>query len=253
MRFASLGSGSKGNSALIQSGDTLVMVDCGFQIHEVETRLKRLGVEGRDLDGIFVTHEHGDHINGVAKLARKHDVPVWMTPGTFAAWKDKAVPRVNNLSPHDGFTLGSLRVQPFPVPHDAREPCHYVFSDDRHRVGTLSDAGHVTPHMREQLSGCDALMLEFNYDEQMLREGPYHRQLKERVGSDLGHLSNAQAAGLLATMDCARLQHLVLTHLSEVNNTPLLARAAACEAMRRDEPWLVCADQTDGFNWKELH
>ncbi|MEK6806967.1 MAG: MBL fold metallo-hydrolase [Pseudomonadota bacterium] len=252
MRFASLGSGSKGNSALVQAGQTLVMIDCGFQIHEAEARLARLGVKGDDLDAILVTHEHGDHINGVAKLARRHHVPVWMTPGTFAAWKDSVVPRIHNLSPHDAFSIGDLEVQPFPVPHDAREPCHYVFSDGTHRVATVSDAGHVTPHMRETLSGCDALMLEFNHDETMLREGPYHRQLKERVGSDLGHLSNVQAAGLLAAVDCSRLQHLLLTHLSEVNNTPQLARAAACEALDRDEPWMVCAHQTEGFSWREL-
>ncbi len=252
MRFASLGSGSKGNSALIQVGDTTVMLDCGFQISEAEARLARLGVNAEDLDAILVTHEHGDHLNGVAKLARRHHIPVWMTPGTFAAWRDSVVPRVHNLSPHDAFHIGDIEVQPFPVPHDAREPCHYVFGDGSRRLGTLSDAGHVTPHMRERLSGCDALMVEFNYDEQMLREGPYHRQLKERVGSDVGHLSNVQAAGLLAAVDCSKLKHLVLTHLSETNNTPELARAAACEAMGRDEPWMVCASQSDGFGWKAL-
>lgn len=252
MRFASLGSGSKGNCALIQVGDTTVMLDCGFQIGEAETRLARLGVKAEDLNAILVTHEHGDHLNGVAKMARRHHIPVWMTPGTFAAWRDSVVPRVHNLSPHDAFSIGDIEVQPFPVPHDAREPCHYVFGDGSHRLGTLSDAGHVTPHMRERLSGCDALMIEFNYDEKMLREGPYHRQLKERVGSDVGHLSNVQAAGLLAAVDCSKLRHLVLTHLSETNNTPELARAAACEAMDRDEPWMVCAHQAEGFGWREL-
>jgi phosphoribosyl 1,2-cyclic phosphodiesterase len=252
MRFTILGSGSKGNGTLVECGATRVLVDCGFFLRDAEERLKRAGVEPAGLTAILVTHEHNDHLGGVARFARKHHVPVWMTHGTFAAWTDPVVPRVHRFSPHERFAIGALQVQPFPVPHDAREPCHYVFGDGTRRVGILSDAGHVTAHMREMLGGLDALMLEFNHDLHMLATGPYTSQLKARVGGSVGHLSNLQAGALLAGLDRTRLQHLVLTHLSEVNNTPALARACAVEAAGVDAPWIVCAHQQDGLAWREV-
>lgn len=252
IRFASLGSGSKGNGTLVECGETRVLVDCGFLLREAEQRLARLGVLAESLSAILVTHEHADHIGGVSRLARKHHIPVWMTEGTFAGWEDPYVPRLHKFSPHASFRIGALEVQPFPVPHDAREPCHYVFSDGTRRVGVLSDAGAVTPHMRNCLSGCDALMLEFNYDPEMLRTGPYPPSLKARVGGNLGHLSNQQSAELLAQMDVSRLQHLVLTHLSEKNNRPALALAAAQQALGALPPWLVCAHQQDGLDWRSV-
>lgn len=252
IRFASLGSGSKGNGTLVECGETRVLVDCGFLLREAEQRLSRLGVLAESLSAILVTHEHADHIGGVSRLARKHHIPVWMTAGTFAGWDDPYVPRLHKFNPHESFRIGALQVQPFPVPHDAREPCHYVFSDGTRRVGVLSDAGAVTPHMRSCLSGCDALMLEFNYDPEMLRVGPYPPSLKARVGGNLGHLSNQQSAELLAQMDVSRLQHLVLTHLSEKNNRPELALAAAQQALGALPPWLVCAHQQDGLDWRSI-
>lgn len=252
IRFASLGSGSKGNATLVESGSTRIMVDCGFYLREAEQRLARLGVAPETLSAIVVTHEHHDHIGGVARFARKHRVPVWMTAGTFAAWDDPYVPDVHRFNPQDSFAIGALQVQAFPVPHDAREPCHYVFCDGGLRLGVISDAGSVTAHMRERLSACDALMLEFNHDLDMLLAGPYPPALKTRVGGPLGHLSNAQSAALLRSVDCTRLQHLALTHLSEKNNLPQLARAAACDALARDESWMFCADQSAGFQWREI-
>jgi len=252
IRFASLGSGSKGNATLIESGQTRILIDCGFFLRDVEERLERFGIEPESLNAILVTHEHHDHIGGVSRLARKHRVPVWMTSGTFAAWDDPFVADVHRFNPHEVFTVGRLTVEPFPVPHDAREPCHYVVGDGAGRLGVISDAGSVTPHMRERLSGCDALMLEFNHDVRMLLGGPYAPSLKTRVGGPFGHLSNAQSASLLSAIDCTRLQWLVLTHLSEVNNTPELARAAACEALHRDEPWMLCAHQEQGLAWREI-
>lgn len=252
IRFCILGSGSKGNATLVECGGTRVLVDCGFALVETEARLARAGVDPASLSAVLVTHEHEDHAAGVARLAREYELPVFLTAGTYAAWNEPCAPRVHRFSPHGSFHIGELEVHPFPVPHDAREPCHYVFSHGGRRVGIVSDAGHVTPHMRDCLSGCDALLLEFNHDPIMLRDGPYTHQLKLRVGGKRGHLSNAQSAGLLVAMDCMRLQHLVLTHLSEVNNTPDLARAAACEALQRDEAWMVCAHQVQGLDWREV-
>lgn len=252
IRFAILGSGSKGNATLVECAGTRVLIDCGFNTRDAEARLRRLGVEPESLDAILVTHEHSDHLGGVARYARKYGTPVWITHGTCTAWDDPQVPQIRRFSPHDRFRIGAIDVQPYPVPHDAREPCQYVLGDGVRRLGVLSDAGHVTAHMHALLADCDALSLECNHDPQMLADGPYPAALKRRVGGGLGHLSNGQAAGLLAAVDAARLQHLVLTHLSEVNNTPALARATAVAALERDEDWIVCAGQQDGLDWREL-
>lgn len=268
MRFSMLGSGSRGNGTLVQSGDSVVLVDCGFMLREAESRLRRLGVEPYALSGIVVTHEHFDHIGGVARLARKYRLPVWMSAGTHKAWPAAPVPRTHCFAPGETFAIGDILVQPFAVPHDATEPCHYVLSDGKLRVGSLSDAGSVNEAMLDALTGCDALLLEFNYDAAMLAAGPYPPPLKARVGGPLGHLSNDESAALLRQLDCTRLRHLVLTHLSEKNNTPELALAAARGACRPgsdpdfanaksgSDPRVcevVCAHQDHGLNWRELN
>lgn len=252
MRFAYLGSGSQGNCALIQSGDTIVMLDCGLSIGQTERRLEQYGVAPQALAGIVVTHEHGDHIDGVAPLARRYQLPVWLTRGTCAAWPGRKHVNANLVSAHEPFRIGALEVQPYPVPHDAREPCQHVFSDGRRRVGVLSDAGSVTPHMRKTLSGCHALLIEFNHDPEMLANGPYNNKLKKRVAGPWGHLNNGQAAQLLSEIDVTSLQHLVIAHISQVNNTPALARAAAVSGLGHDPEWLVVAHQDDGLAWREV-
>lgn len=252
IRFASLGSGSRGNATLVEAGGTRILIDCGFTLAEAEQRLARLGIEPAALDAILVTHEHSDHLSGVGRLARRYRIPVWMTHGTYAVWKDREVPHALRFSPHLGFSIGALEIRPYPVPHDAREPCQYVVAAAGRQLGVLSDAGHVTAHMRAVLAGCDALLLECNHDPQMLCGGPYPPSLKARVGGDAGHLSNPQAAGLMRGYARERLQHLVLTHLSEKNNTPALARAAIVEALDADADWIVCADQDEGLAWREI-
>ena len=252
IRFAMLGSGSQGNGTLIQSATTTVLVDCGFMLRDAENRIRRLGIAPHDVGAIVVTHEHYDHIGGVARFARKHRVPVWLTDGTRAGWRDGPVPRNQRVACGEPFAIGDLRVEPFAVPHDAREPSHYVLGDGTFRVGVLSDAGSVTDAMRAALSGCDALLLEFNHDAQMLENGPYEPPLKRRIAGPLGHLSNAQAAALVASLDNSRLRHLVLTHLSETNNTPQLALAAARDTLGLFAPELVCAHQAEGLAWRTL-
>lgn len=252
MRFTYLGSGSRGNSALVQSGKTTVMVDCGFSLSESERRLRRAGVAPESLTAIVVTHEHADHLSGVARLARKYRIPVWMTHGTYVAWPDPVVPILGYCNAHSRFVIGDIEVRPFAVPHDAREPCQFVFSDGIRQVGVLSDAGHITPHIRTSLTGCHALLVECNHDPDMLARGPYPATLKARVGGPLGHLSNGQTAALLAEIDLGNLQHLVIAHISEKNNTPALARAALMAELDCDEDWIAVADQDEGLHWREV-
>ncbi len=252
MRFAMLGSGSKGNGTLVDAGGARVLVDCGFAVREVEARAARLDFDLDSLDAILVTHEHGDHLGGVARLARAYAVPVYLTRGSYQAWRDKEVEDVRFITPHEPFHVGVLKVQPFPVPHDAQEPCHFAFQWSGKKLGMVSDLGAITSHVRYVLKDCDALLLETNHDVAMLAKGPYPQRLKDRVGGGLGHLSNMQAAGLVSTVQRERLQHLVLTHLSEQNNTPQLAREAICEALEQDPDWCVCAHQQDGLAWRSI-
>ena len=175
-----------------------------------------------------------------------------MTPGTEAMHQGGDVAELNIFNSHQPFCIGDVEIQPFPVPHDAREPCQFVFSDGLRRLGLLTDTGSVTRHMVEALDGLDALILEFNHDPGMLAEGPYPPGLKARVSGDFGHLSNAQAADLLGRLDLGRLKLLVAAHLSEKNNHPELAREHLECALSGCKTDIHIADQLAGISWKTL-
>jgi phosphoribosyl 1,2-cyclic phosphodiesterase len=254
VRFASLGSGSQGNALVAEAGRSRLMLDCGFTLQEAEARLARAGLSPSDLSGIIVTHEHGDHADGVFPFARRHGTPVWLTYGTLASLREAGV-SVENASIRlvDGaFPVGDLLVQPYTVPHDAREPVQYVLSDGASRLGVLTDAGCATAHIEEHLSGCDALVLECNYDPDLLEGGPYPPSLKARIASRLGHLDNATSAAILAALDRSRLKHVVAAHLSLTNNTPELARAALAGALACEAEWISVATQDEGFAWRDI-
>jgi phosphoribosyl 1,2-cyclic phosphodiesterase len=255
MRFASLGSGSRGNALVVESGNTRLLLDCGFGPRELQKRLARLGLAAADITAILVTHEHSDHSAGVFKNARRHDIEVILTHGTLAALpRDRGEPtRLRVIDSHQAFSVGDLHVQPFPVPHDAREPVQFAFSSGSHRLGVLTDAGYVTPHMVEMLNGCAALVLECNHDIEMLERSAYPYYLKQRIRGRYGHLDNNMAADLLAHVDRTHLQHLVAAHLSEQNNTPQLACAALAEVLGCTPEWIGVATQEEGFAWRELH
>lgn len=254
MRFACLGSGSEGNALVVEVGTSRVLLDCGFSIKETVTRLARLGLEPSDLDGIVVTHEHSDHIGGVTRFANKFNLAVWLTHGSLAYLSnlDQMPLDTRVIDSHAGFAVGDLYIEPFPVPHDAREPIQFVFGDGQHRLGVLTDTGMITPHIEQMLSGCDALVLECNHDANMLANGPYPTSLKQRVGGRFGHLDNNAAAALLRSIDTQQLTHLVAAHLSQKNNLPELARAALAEALNCAEEWIGIADQALGFEWRSI-
>lgn len=263
LRFASLGSGSEGNATIVEvqeaTGVTRVMLDCGFGLRDCEERLGRVGLSPGDIAAIIVTHEHGDHVGGVERLARRHRIPVWMTHGTFAASRIGGVGmikaaldvEVNLVDAHTPFAVGGIEIHPFPVPHDAREPAQYVFSDGAARLGVLTDLGAPTPHVEAMLAGCDALVIECNHDADMLARGAYPPSLKARVAGRYGHMDNATAAMLLGRIAHPGLRHVIAAHLSKQNNEPALARSALADALGCAPDWIGIADQATGFDWRE--
>lgn len=253
MRFSSLGSGSEGNALLVAVDSTHLLMDCGFGLQDTVLRLARLGVAPEQLSGIVVTHEHGDHISGVARLARKYNLPVWLTHGTLRnQLKTFAGIAIREIDPHLPFVIGDIEITPYSVPHDAAEPVQFVFNDGARRLGVLTDAGCSTAHIERTLNGCDALVLECNHDLDMLMNGAYSASLKRRVGGRLGHLNNQESAGILARLDKSRLQHLIAAHLSRKNNTPQLAVQALSGAAQCEESWVGVATQEDGFAWRKI-
>lgn len=251
MRFASLGSGSRGNSLVVQQHHTTVLIDCGFSIREVQRRLGHLRLGMEAVNAIIVTHEHTDHISGVECLARKYQMPVYTTAGTrrAAAWDE--IPE-NRVTPDQPLAIGELEFWPFPVPHDARQPCQYVVSDGDSRLGILTDTGSITPHIRSRLTQCDALVLECNHDVELLHGGDYPPHLKKRIAGLYGHLSNQQAADLIRSIDVRKLRHLAAAHLSETNNTSELARRHLSEALNCSSDWIAVMDQNDGLSWRDV-
>ena len=217
-------------------------------------RLVRLDVEPDSVDAVLLTHEHGDHARGAARFSARYGCEVWLTHGCAAALEaiGDRPERTREVDSHTGFSVGELAFEPFPVPHDAREPVQFVVSDGARRWALLTDAGHVTEHMVAMLNGCDALALECNHDVDMLKRGSYPASLKARILSRYGHLDNASAAGLLGRLNADGLQHLVAAHLSEENNSPQLARAALAGALGCETTWIGIADQSEGIGWRTL-
>ena len=225
LQVAALGSGSAGNSLLIRSADTLLLVDCGFTLKETTARMAALGVTPDALDAVLVTHEHGDHLKGVGPLSRRHGVPVWLTHGTYHGARDRRFAEVHLFHAHEPFLIGDIEVDPFPTPHDAAESCQFVFAAGETRFATVTDLGACTPHVRGKLEGVNGLVVECNYDLEMLRNGPYPAQLQARIRGDWGHLGNEQAGELLAGLDHDSLSCILLGHLSERNNSDAAALA----------------------------
>ena len=258
IRFASLASGSKGNCLVAEVGASRLLVDCGLPQRDTVRRLARLGLTPGDLTGIVVTHEHDDHVGGVFSFAAKHALPVWLTHGTLRAATEagkgdaSGAVHINIVDGRTAFAVGDIQVQPYTVPHDAREPVQFVFSDGAFRLGVLTDIGASTRHVEDALSGCDALVLECNHDLELLWGSGYPKWLKERIAGPFGHLDNGQARARLASLDRSRLQHVICAHLSQQNNRPDLARRALALALGCEDEWVGLATQEEGFAWREL-
>jgi phosphoribosyl 1,2-cyclic phosphodiesterase len=256
LRFASLGSGSKGNCLVAEAGNTRVLIDCGLNLRDTERRLARLDLLPGQITAILVTHEHGDHAGCVFDFAAAHSVEVLLTHGTLQAIKEegKALDGVKTtiVNGRETFQVQEMQISPFTVPHDAREPVQFVLSDGDKRLGVLTDIGMPTPHVETTLSGLDALVLECNYDLDMLWGGAYPKWLKARIAGPFGHLDNRQSERLLGALDCSKLKHVIGAHLSQQNNRPELARAALARALGCEESWIGLATQEEGFGWRDL-
>jgi phosphoribosyl 1,2-cyclic phosphodiesterase len=257
MRFTSLGSGSEGNALVVEvtegASTTRVLLDCGFSVRELQRRLLRVGLDFADLDAVIVTHEHTDHVGSSLTLAKKAALPVYMSWGTaLASGADDGRVDLRILWGGDPLAIGGIELHPYTVPHDAREPLQFVFSDGDQRLGVLTDTGCATPHITSVLGGCDALILECNHDREMLATSRYPASLKARISGDLGHLANDAAAGLLAQLDRSQLKHLIAAHLSQQNNTADLAQAALATVLGCAPDEIGVATQEEGFDWREL-
>ena len=245
MGFASLGSGSRGNGTLVALGDALFLIDCGFNLKQAERRLANRQVSAGDITAILVSHEHSDHIAGVAALAHRYALPVYASHGTLSR-----APKEFNCQPFDGdvpFELAGVTIDPVCVPHDAREPTQFTLSHGDEKIGVLSDLGTATRHVLNKFSDCSYLLLEANHDHGMLMQGKYPASLKRRVAANFGHLSNEQAAELLAHLAHPQL-HVMIGHISEQNNSSRSV-SAAFDGLRGQLASLGLASQSDGFDW----
>ncbi|WP_461516450.1 MBL fold metallo-hydrolase [Porticoccus sp.] len=251
MRFASLGSGSKGNATVVDCGSARFLVDCGFSTRETERRLAQLGLLGSDLNAIFVTHEHSDHLRGVLPLAKKYSLPVVMTAGTSKVVQPEVKVHLKVIESHSPFVQDGVEVTPVSVPHDAREPVQYVFRSTGLTLGVLTDLGSVTSHVIEQFSRCDGLLLECNHDLDMLKNGSYPHALKRRISSSWGHLNNQQSLALLDSIELQQIQHLVLGHISQQNNAVSIVRQVMTGIEKRVAS-VHYASQEQGFDWLQL-
>ncbi len=258
MRFCSLGSGSAGNATLVEvtSGTTTtrVLIDCGFSLRVLQARLARIGLSCDDLDAVFVTHEHGDHIGCALTVARRHRLPLWMSRGTWRAIGEPDLSETLLQFARDGeaITVGDLQLRPYTVTHDALEPLQLRLSDGARHLGVLTDAGSITSHLLASLQRCDALLLECNHDRAMLAASSYPASLKARIGGRLGHLANDVAAEILTACLHDGMQHVVAAHLSERNNTPALAGASLGAVCGRAVSDIVIADPLHGFSWLDI-
>ncbi len=231
MRITVLGSGSQGNATLVEAKGTRVLIDAGLSARTIRRRMKAaLGTAPERLDGVLLTHAHGDHVGHAERVARVFgEAPIWLTESTRRALRFEGTPRTRVYGPRASFRIGALEVHPIGVPHDAPQ-VGLVLEGEGERAGLVTDLGTVPDALVDHLRGCRRVLIESNYDAHMLEVGPYPVRLRERIASDVGHLDNAETARLLRRLS-PTTDTIVLMHLSRKNNTPAQARAVAAAAL----------------------
>lgn len=254
LRFKNLGSGSTGNATVVEGRTGTVarrlLIDCGFGLRQLQARLAQAQLQPEDLDAVFITHEHSDHIGCALSLVTRHRIPIWMSQGTYAAIGAPDLEGLLHLA-HDmhAIDLGTFQALPFTVPHDAREPLQVRCSDGVRHLAVLTDLGHASAHVLQQLRGCHAIMIEANHDPDLLAASRYPAFLKRRVAGPYGHLANTAAAEILRAVRHPALQHVVAAHLSVQNNAPPLARQALSGALGWPEAAIAVASPVQGTEW----
>lgn len=236
MTFTAFASGSSGNCGLISQGDTHVLIDAGISLRRIRSALASLGLSPEELQGVLITHEHTDHISGIPMLTKHCGLPLFApcAAATFMSRADAGVEAyMHRIGENEAFTIGSLRIQSFPTPHDAACSVGYRFESDSGVFGYCTDCGSLTDEVYEGLHGCDAAVIESNHDEEMLRYGKYTVALKRRILSDRGHLSNESCARLAVTLAGSGCRSFLLAHLSRENNRPDLAYDTVRSALDR--------------------
>jgi phosphoribosyl 1,2-cyclic phosphodiesterase len=242
-----LASGSRGNCVYLAAGDDALLIDVGLSGREIERRLRQRNLNPANVKAILVTHEHSDHIRGVGVLARRYNLPVYLTEPTHQAACNTIGPLADchYLQPGTDFTLANFAIHPFALSHDAADPVGFTCARNGSRIGIATDLGVATGLVVEHLKGCDMLVVEANHDSDMLTAGPYPWHLKQRIRSRNGHLSNRASGELLAKIVHANLRQIVLGHLSETNNSPQMARQTVAEALVASPVPIYTAHQDD--------
>jgi phosphoribosyl 1,2-cyclic phosphodiesterase len=239
-----LASGSKGNAIYISDGATAILVDAGLSGIEIKRRLKSRGLNPKDLDAIVVTHEHSDHIQAVGVLSRQLKLPVYLNRKIESrASIGNCVHDIRTFQCGSTFQIKNLIVHPFAISHDATNPVGFTFGQNGKRIGLATDLGTITPMLTANLKHCHLLIIEANHDADMLVSGPYPWPLKQRIQSHTGHLSNEQSKNLLMALQHRRLEHVILAHLSETNNTPQKVLNEVSKALTLCNPRLTVASQ----------
>lgn len=257
LRVVVLGSGSGGNAVVVESAGRRILIDAGFSCRELERRMKAVGLDPASIAALFLTHEHDDHVRGAGRFALRHRMPIYATKGTVAGTDlpPDVVARLETIESGYPLEIAGFVVEPFQIPHDAREPVGFVVEDrEGRRVGLAADIGCRSQLAWSRLVDLDLLMIETNHDLDMLRTGPYPWYLKQRVASRHGHLSNVEASDGLPELLGDRLRTVVLYHLSRVNNTAALAAATVQDALDRagSAAGLVVTDQFTPTPWLEV-
>lgn len=256
LRFRVLGSGSSGNATLVETAGARILIDAGLGPRELAERLQSVGVDPGSLDAIYLSHEHSDHCKGAASFSRKWGVRLRGTRGTYAAanFGAEEIPAYDVIVAGSASRAGTLVVLPIAVPHDAAEPVAFVVTSNGHSLGHATDLGHLNRVFVDAFRGCDAVLVESNYDPGMLRAGSYPWSLKERIASSRGHLSNGDVGRYLADGLGPACHSVVLAHLSQNNNHPEMVRMSAETSLARRGRTEVAVTITssDGTGWIDV-